>query len=55
MPITGFTVAASGTVSGTQNLDDTQEDELVNGLWYYNIHNATYQPGEIRGQVVLTQ
>lgn len=53
--ITGFTPAASGTVSGTATLDDTQEDELVNGLWYYNIHNATYQPGEIRGQVVLTQ
>ncbi|HEV7331141.1 MAG TPA: CHRD domain-containing protein [Flavisolibacter sp.] len=53
--ITGFTPAASGTVSGTATLDDTQEEELVNGLWYYNIHNAMYQPGEIRGQVVLTQ
>lgn len=55
LPITGFTPAAAGTISGTATLDDTQEEELVNGLWYYNIHNATYPAGEIRGQVVLTQ
>lgn len=53
--ITGFTPAASGTVNGTAKLDDAQESELLNGQWYYNIHNATYPAGEIRGQVVLTQ
>jgi hypothetical protein len=53
--INGFPQTTSGTVSGTQVLDNTQEDELINGLWYYNIHNDTYKPGEIRGQVVLTQ
>lgn len=53
--ITGFPATASGTVSGTATLSDEQETELVSGLWYYNIHNATYPPGEIRGQVFLTQ
>lgn len=55
IPITGFTAAASGTVSGTATLTDAQETDLLNGQWYYNIHNATYPAGEIRGQVVLTQ
>ena len=55
IPITGFTAAASGTVSGTATLKDDQETDLLNGQWYYNIHNATYPAGEIRGQVVLTQ
>jgi hypothetical protein len=55
VPITGFTPATSGTVTSTAVLNDTQEADLLNGLWYYNIHNATYPAGEIRGQVVLTQ
>jgi len=55
IPITGFTAAAAGTVSGTATLKDEQETDLLNGQWYYNIHNATYPAGEIRGQVVLTQ
>lgn len=53
--ITGFPTTASGTISGTATLTDAQENDLVNGLWYYNIHDATYPAGEIRGQVVLTQ
>ncbi|HEX8314990.1 MAG TPA: CHRD domain-containing protein [Flavisolibacter sp.] len=54
--ITGFPTTASGTVSGTTPaLTDAQEADLLNGLWYYNIHNATYPGGEIRGQVFLTQ
>ncbi|HET7896804.1 MAG TPA: CHRD domain-containing protein [Flavisolibacter sp.] len=55
IPITGFTPAASGTFSGTATLTDAQETDLLNGQWYYNIHNATNPAGEIRGQVVLTQ
>ena len=53
--ITGFPTTASGTVTGTATLTEEQETELMNGLWYYNIHNATYTAGEIRGQVFLTQ
>ena len=53
--ITGFPATASGTVSGTATLTDEQENDLLNGKWYYNIHDATYPAGEIRGQVALTQ
>ena len=52
---TGFPATASGTFSGTATLTDAQETDFTNGLWYYNIHNATYPGGEIRGQVFLTQ
>ena len=55
VPITGFPTTASGTVTGTATLTDAQETDFMNGLWYYNIHNATYPAGEIRGQVFLTQ
>ena len=50
-----FPATASGTFSGTATLTDAQEADFTNGLWYYNIHNATYPGGEIRGQVFLTQ
>ena len=50
-----FPATPSGTYSNTATLTDAQETDLLNGLWYYNIHNATYTPGEIRGQVFLTQ
>jgi len=44
--------AASGSVTGTATLTDQQEAELLDELWYYNIHTDLYQGGEIRGQVV---
>ena len=44
--------AASGSVTGTATLTDQQEMELLNELWYYNIHTALNPGGEIRGQVV---
>lgn len=50
-----FPATASGTYSGTATLTDAQETDFTNGLWYYNIHNATFPGGEIRGQVFLTQ
>jgi hypothetical protein len=52
---TGLPATASGTFSGTATLTDAKETDFVNGLWYYNLHNATYPGGEIRGQVFLTQ
>jgi hypothetical protein len=51
IPITGFPATASGTVTGSADLSDDQETELLNGRLYYNIHNAVYPAGEIRGQV----
>lgn len=52
---TNFPATASGTYSNSAVLNDAQETDLMNGLWYYNIHNSTYPAGEIRGQVFLTQ
>ncbi len=33
-------------------LNATQQTDLLNGLWYVNIHSALHPTGEIRGQVV---
>lgn len=55
VPFASFPATASGTFSSTVTLTDAQETDFVSGLWYYNIHNATYPGGEIRGQVFLTQ
>lgn len=37
--------------SATPELTTEQESDLLNGLWYVNIHSAAFPPGEIRGQV----
>jgi hypothetical protein len=47
--------AISGTSSpsiGATNINDTQEADLLAGLWYVNIHTTIFPGGEIRGQVV---
>jgi hypothetical protein len=42
-----------GTYSGTFNVDGVvvKEENLLNGLYYLNIHSKTYPGGEIRGQI----
>lgn len=42
-----------GTYSGTFNVDGVvvKEENLLNGLYYLNIHTKTYPGGEIRGQI----
>lgn len=52
----GFTVTgllASGSYSGSLLIDGVaiKEQDLLNGLYYWNIHTATYGGGEIRGQI----
>ena len=37
---------------GMAVISDTQESQLLDNLWYINIHTETYPGGEIRGQVV---
>lgn len=37
---------------GNATLSETQEGQLLGGLWYVNIHSTVYPDGEIRGQVV---
>jgi CHRD domain len=44
---------ASGSYSGTLLVDGivVKEENLLNGLYYLNMHTPTYPGGEIRGQV----
>jgi hypothetical protein len=47
--------AISGLVSpsiGSTNITGSQADDLLDGLWYINIHTDQFAGGEIRGQVV---
>ena len=50
----GVPAATSGSIP-TQvfNVTAAQVSDLLNGLWYFNIHTSTYPGGEIRGQVYL--
>jgi len=41
----------SGSFSGSATITDTQEADLLAGLWYVNIHTTMFPNGEIRGQV----
>ena len=42
-----------GTYTGTLLADGVvvKEDDLLNGVYYINIHTAAYPNGEIRGQI----
>jgi len=46
---------ATSKVSGTLLVDGVavKEVDLLNGLYYMNIHTNTYTGGEIRGQIVF--
>jgi len=37
---------------GSTTITDEQENDLLNNLWYLNIHTTQYPAGEIRGQVI---
>lgn len=43
---------ASGNLSGTAALDAQQLSDVLDGLWYLNVHTADNMSGEIRGQVL---
>ena len=42
----------SGQLTGSASLGATDVQELLDGLWYVNLHTEQNQPGEIRGQIV---
>lgn len=39
-------------IVGSAVLNAAQETDLLNGLWYVNIHSSLYGGGEIRGQLL---
>lgn len=44
----------TGIFTGSALVTDADELDLMNGLWYVNLHTAMNMSGEIRGQVVAT-
>ena len=44
----------TGTLSGTGKLTQPQEDSLLGGNMYVNVHTSTYIDGELRAQLSLT-
>lgn len=53
-PFTGIPNATSGTVNGTATLTAAQENDLLNGLFYFNFHTAANPGGEIRDKSSFT-
>ena len=45
----------SGTFNGSANLTAGQAADLLNDLWYINIHSTGFPGGEIRGQVLVPE
>lgn len=41
-----------GMVTGTLTLSEAQQADLLNGLWYLNVHSEAYAAGEIRAQLI---
>lgn len=44
-----------GNYFGTHTITDLQETQLLDGLWYSNIHSVQFPGGEIRTQIALEQ
>lgn len=50
--VTGFSTGSSGTLSGaTRALTQAEEDQLLAGKWYFNVHSSTNPGGELRGNL----
>lgn len=45
----------TGTYTGTMTLTEAQEQQLLNGNWYYGYNTAANVNGEVRGQIANTQ
>nr|MDQ2998727.1 CHRD domain-containing protein [Chloroflexota bacterium] len=47
-----FPLSINNPITGTLTLNEQQAADLMSGLYYVNLHSATYTKGEIRGQIV---
>jgi hypothetical protein len=54
-PITRYTPAPSGSYSGVDTLSVEEEQALLGGKMYYNIHTAANPNGEVRAQLGVTK
>ncbi|PVY37146.1 CHRD domain-containing protein [Pontibacter virosus] len=53
IPIENHTDSHTGSMTGTtRELTPTEEEQLLDGRWYLNIHSSTYPNGELRGQLL---
>ena len=52
-----FNYLKSGSISGTLLADGVfvKEQDILNGVYYMNIHTPAYPGGEIRGQITFNQ
>jgi hypothetical protein len=51
-PLPGVAGLTAAHVTGSANLSAIQVAQLLQNLWYINIHTTLYPAGEIRGQVL---
>ncbi|MEO7911304.1 MAG: CHRD domain-containing protein [Roseiflexaceae bacterium] len=47
-----FPLSTNNPITGTLTLNQQQAADLMSGLYYVNVHSATFTQGEIRGQIV---
>ncbi|MGQ0738513.1 MAG: CHRD domain-containing protein [Bacteroidota bacterium] len=50
-----YRFSKSGSITGTMQVDGVvvKEQDLLNGMYYMNIHSKVFPGGEIRGQIVF--
>ncbi|HME84338.1 MAG TPA: CHRD domain-containing protein [Roseiarcus sp.] len=46
-----LTAPLDSPMKGSATLTDSQAQDLMGGMMYFNIHTAEHKPGEIRGQM----
>jgi hypothetical protein len=50
-PVVPIDGSLASPIKGTVTLPEQQANDLMGGLWYFNVHTAKFPDGEIRGQL----